>query len=117
VDNFNGIAGCHGADQKWIYWICLSVLHCMGTGNPLAHSRFDSPKEKLLMTQLEKSTSLYERDILLWSEETAAKLRARDFDNLDIENLIEEVEALGISQKKELISRLIVLLEYLLKRL
>jgi hypothetical protein len=31
--------------------------------------------------------------------------------------LIEEVEALGISQKKELISCLIVLLEHLLKRL
>jgi hypothetical protein len=47
------------------------------------------------MTQLQKSTCLYEKDILLWSEETVAKLRARDFDNLDLENLIKEVEALG----------------------
>ena len=31
--------------------------------------------------------------------------------------MIEEVESLGISQKKELISRLMVLLEHLLKRL
>jgi hypothetical protein len=31
--------------------------------------------------------------------------------------LIEEVESLGISQKKELISRLITLIEHLLKRL
>ena len=69
------------------------------------------------MSQIKNSTSLYEQDILLWSEETVAKLKARDFDHLDIENLIEEVEALGISQKKELISRLIVLLEHLLKRL
>jgi Domain of unknown function DUF29 len=60
------------------------------------------------MPQLENSISLYEQDILLWSEETAAKLRARDFDNLDLENLIEEIEALGISQKKELMSRLIL---------
>ena len=69
------------------------------------------------MSQIKKSISLYEQDILLWSKETVAKLKARDFDHLDIENLIEEVEALGIAQKKELISRLIILLEHLLKRL
>jgi hypothetical protein len=61
--------------------------------------------------------SLYEQDILLWVEETVAKLKAKDFESLDLENLIEEVESLGISQKKELISRLMVLLEHLLKRL
>ncbi|MBW4515925.1 MAG: DUF29 domain-containing protein [Timaviella obliquedivisa GSE-PSE-MK23-08B] len=69
------------------------------------------------MSQIKNLTSLYEQDILLWSEDTVAKLKAREFDHLDIANLIEEVEALGISQKKELISRLIVLLEHLLKRL
>ncbi|TYQ23509.1 DUF29 domain-containing protein [Pseudanabaena sp. UWO310] len=67
------------------------------------------------MTQV--VNSLYEQDILLWVEETVAKLRAHDFENLDLENLIGEVESLGISQKKELISRLITLLEHLLKRL
>jgi hypothetical protein len=61
--------------------------------------------------------SLYDQDILLWVEETVAKLKAKDFESLDLENLIEEVESLGISQKKELISRLMVLLEHLLKRL
>ncbi len=68
------------------------------------------------MSQSQNVSSLYEQDILLWSEDTVDKLKARDFDHLDIEHLIEEVEALGISQKKELISRLVVLLEYLLKR-
>ncbi len=61
--------------------------------------------------------SLYEQDIVLWAEDTAAKLKARDFDHLDLEHLIEEVEALGISQRKELLSRLTRLLEHLLKRL
>jgi hypothetical protein len=61
--------------------------------------------------------SLYEQDIILWSEDTVRKLKAKDFNNLDISNLIEEIEALGIAQKKELLSRLIVLLEHLLKRL
>ena len=67
------------------------------------------------MTQV--VNSLYEQDILLWVEETVAKLRAHDFENLDLDNLIEEVESLGISQKKEFISRLITLIEHLLKRL
>ncbi len=41
--------------------------------------------------------SLYERDFYEWTEETLAKLRARDFENVDIENLIEEIEGLGAS--------------------
>jgi hypothetical protein len=49
--------------------------------------------------------TIYDRDILLWVETTVAKLKARDFENLDIDNLIEEVESLGISQKKELLNR------------
>jgi Domain of unknown function DUF29 len=61
--------------------------------------------------------SLYEQDFLLWSEDTVAKLRARDFENLDLENLIEEVESLGRSDRKELLSRLVVIFEHLLKRL
>ena len=62
-------------------------------------------------------STLYEKDILLWVEDTVSKLRNQDFENLDLKNLIEEIESLGISQKKELISRLMVLLEHLLKRL
>jgi hypothetical protein len=69
------------------------------------------------MSQSQNLAALYEQDILLWSEDMVTKLKARDFDHLDIEHLIEEVEALGISQKKELVSRLVVLLEHLLKRL
>lgn len=69
------------------------------------------------MAQTQKFSSLYEQDIVLWSEDTVAKLKAGDFEHLDVPHLIEEVEALGIAQKKELISRLIALLEHLLKRL
>ncbi|GAB4355118.1 MAG: DUF29 domain-containing protein [Cyanophyceae cyanobacterium] len=69
------------------------------------------------ISQNPELAALYEQDIVRWSEATVAKLRARDFEHLDLDHLIEEVEALGISQKKELISRLIVLLEHLLKRL
>lgn len=57
------------------------------------------------LTSSPPQTSLYEQDILLWVEDTVAKLKARDFDSLDLENLIEEVESLGISQRKEQIGR------------
>jgi hypothetical protein len=69
------------------------------------------------MTELITPQSLYDQDILLWVEDTVAKLKAHDFANLDLVNLIEEVESLGISQKKELLNRLITLLEHLLKRI
>ena len=69
------------------------------------------------MTQALETQSLYEQDIVLWVEETVAKLRAKDFENLDLENLIEEVASLGISQRKELLSRLTTLIEHLLKRI
>ena len=70
-----------------------------------------------MMDTVTQKTSLYEQDFLLWSEETVAKLRARDFENLDLANLIEEVESLGRSNRKELSSRLVRLLEHLLKRM
>ncbi len=60
---------------------------------------------------------LYDRDYLQWVEDTVNKLRTRDFDHLDIENLIEEIEDLGKSEKKELLNRLATLLEHLLKRI
>jgi hypothetical protein len=60
---------------------------------------------------------LYETDFLLWTEETIAKLKARDFDHVDLENLIEEIESLGKSDKKEIKSRLTTLLAHLLKRI
>lgn len=62
-------------------------------------------------------TSLYERDFLLWTTDIVNKLKSKDFEHLDLENLIEEIESLGRSEKKELKSKLLVLIEHLLKRL
>ncbi|MFM7600004.1 MAG: DUF29 domain-containing protein [Pseudanabaena sp.] len=69
------------------------------------------------MTQLVTRKSLYDSDYLLWTQETVAKLKARDFENVDLDNLIEEIESLGKSERKEIKSRLTVLLEHLLKRM
>ncbi|MFM2060533.1 MAG: hypothetical protein RLZZ507_203 [Cyanobacteriota bacterium] len=60
--------------------------------------------------------NLYEQDFSLWVEDTVSKLKARDNDNLDWDNLIEEVESLGKSQRKTVRSFLVRLLEHLLKR-
>ncbi|MBF2021827.1 MAG: DUF29 domain-containing protein [Hydrococcus sp. C42_A2020_068] len=59
--------------------------------------------------------SLYDKDFYLWLKGTAQKLRDRDFSNLDIDNLVEEIESMGRSEKRELYNRLIVLLMHLLK--
>ncbi|MBD2179173.1 DUF29 domain-containing protein [Pseudanabaena sp. FACHB-1998] len=68
-------------------------------------------------TQTIARNSLYESDFLLWTQDTIAKLKARDFDHLDLENLLEEIEALGNSYRDELESRLETLIEHCLKRL
>jgi Lhr-like helicase len=70
-----------------------------------------------IVAQVINQISLYDRDFLLWTEETTNLLKARDFDRVDLDNLIEEIEALGRSEKKELKSRLLTLLEHILKRL
>ncbi|NET57741.1 MAG: DUF29 domain-containing protein [Symploca sp. SIO2E6] len=59
---------------------------------------------------------LYDRDFALWLEDTATQLKARDIDNLDWDNLVEEIEALGISQKHEVESGLKTILAHILKR-
>ncbi len=62
---------------------------------------------------------LYEEDFVLWAEDQAAALRraagAGSNLALDWENLAEEIESLSISQRRELRSRLDVILEYLVK--
>ena len=58
---------------------------------------------------------LYEQDFYLWIQTTAKLLKERRFEDVDWESLIEEIESMGRSEKKEVKSRLIVLLEHLLK--
>ena len=61
------------------------------------------------MTQTISPWNLYDRDYLQWIDDTVNKLRIGDFANLDMDNLIEEIEDLGRSQKRELNSRLKIL--------
>lgn len=57
----------------------------------------------------------YEQDFLLWTQQQAELLKKGHWAELDIEHLVEELEALGRSEQKELGSYLQVLLMHLLK--
>ncbi len=58
---------------------------------------------------------LYDRDFFAWSREQADLLRMGKLAEADIEHIAEEIESMGRTEKRELISRLSVLLLHLLK--
>jgi Domain of unknown function DUF29 len=62
-----------------------------------------------------KTKDLYDEDFYVWTEEQAALLRERRFEALDLANLIEEVEALGRSEKSKVLNTASVIIEHLLK--
>ena len=70
------------------------------------------------MTVITNLKSLYEIDFNQWLEETIDRLQANRFNELDLANLIEELEALGRSDKNavesllEQVIRHLLLLEY-----
>ncbi|MDQ6665694.1 MAG: DUF29 domain-containing protein [Acidobacteriota bacterium] len=59
--------------------------------------------------------ALYDRDFYQWTQETAALVRAAEFNRLDTAHLAEEIEDMGNRDKNELESRLAVLVSHLLK--
>jgi hypothetical protein len=62
-----------------------------------------------------KNTTLYDTDFYAWANEQAALLRAGRLSEADIENIAEEIESMGRSERRELVNRLTVLLLHLLK--
>jgi len=60
-------------------------------------------------------SDLYDRDFYAWANEQSALLRTGNLSRADIANIAEEIETLGRSEKRELVSRLTVLLHHLLK--
>jgi len=67
----------------------------------------------------DSAARLYEKDFVRWTEQQSGALReASRFPTnlpLDWENLAEEIESLGRSQRRELRSRLMAILQHLLK--
>ena len=62
-----------------------------------------------------KKPAAYDLDFHQWSEEQAAFLKKRAFEKLDIDNLAEEIESLGRSERTALESFLAILFLHLLK--
>lgn len=59
--------------------------------------------------------NLYDRDFYLWVEKTVKQLKEKEFKELDLANLIEEIEDMGKQAKHSLKSNLIIVLMHLLK--
>lgn len=57
----------------------------------------------------------YDKDFFKWTKNQASLLKKQEFSKMDIENLIEEIESLGRSEKRTLQSYLEVLLMHMLK--
>jgi hypothetical protein len=58
---------------------------------------------------------LYAQDFYAWSQEQARLLRAGKLAEADLDHIAEEIESMGKTEKRELVSRLTVLLLHLLK--
>jgi hypothetical protein len=59
--------------------------------------------------------NLYEQDFYSWIQHHVALLKDSRFDEIDVDNLIEELEGMAKKDERELISRLIILIAHLLK--
>lgn len=59
--------------------------------------------------------NLYEQDFYQWTQNTARFLKQRKFEQVDWDALIEEIEALGRSEKRAIRSYLVVVIKHLLK--
>jgi ribosomal protein L29 len=62
-----------------------------------------------------RNAAAYDKDFYAWTQEQAGLLRAGKFAEVDVENLAEELDSMGRSDRREIDSRLEVLLAHLLK--
>ncbi len=69
----------------------------------------------LSQTQVAQPHGLYEQDFYAWVVEQAAALRSGQTQQLDVENLAEEIEDMGRSQRRAVKSALTIILIHLLK--
>ena len=62
-----------------------------------------------------RPNSLHESDLYEWTREQARLLSEHRWNELDLDNLVDEVEGVGGSEKREIRARMLVLLIHLLK--
>jgi uncharacterized protein DUF29 len=64
---------------------------------------------------MQRNSIEYEEDFYAWTVEQSRLLRAGEFSAIDAANIAEEIESMGRSDRRELKSRLVVLVMRLLK--
>jgi hypothetical protein len=62
-----------------------------------------------------RNSVAYDADFFAWTQEQARLLRAGELQDVDTENLAEEIESVGRSDRREIRNRLVVLMAHLLK--
>jgi Domain of unknown function DUF29 len=84
--------------------ICVTMPLRWVSAEPVMATRIKSaPKE------------LYDEDFYVWTQRQAELLRARKFQDLDLEHLIEEVAELGDTKLSVVLNNARVVIEHLLK--
>ena len=61
------------------------------------------------------SANLHDQDFHAWTIEQASLLKSKKLNEIDLDNLIEEIESMGSSERNQLQNRLKVLIGHLLK--
>ena len=59
--------------------------------------------------------TIYQNDFYGWTKQQSELLKAGQFERVDVEHLVEELESMGASERRELGNRLAVLMAHLLK--
>jgi hypothetical protein len=67
------------------------------------------------MSQRIQQYQSYDKDFYAWAMDNAKLLRQKKLSQIDVEHIAEELESMGRSDKRKLVSRLAVLLTHLLK--
>ena len=61
------------------------------------------------------TSPLHDLDFYAWTQQQVNLLKSGNLVDVDVKSLIEEIEGMGVSERRELINRLAVLLAQLLK--
>ncbi|PPJ64551.1 DUF29 domain-containing protein [Cuspidothrix issatschenkoi] len=61
------------------------------------------------------NNQLYEQDFNVWRETIIKKIKQQDFNDIDWEHLLLELEDMGKSEKRSFVSNLTILISHLLK--
>jgi len=88
------------------------VVVAPSAGLSYSHRVKSRPSRRLAPTD---GAATYDADFFAWTQRTAALLRARRFDEVDVENAAQEIEDMGRRDVRELNGRLQAVLAHLLK--